>query len=152
MRFPPRVDPVRSEPELSGPSRRAVIIGSAAALGVVAIGGGAVLVRSARSSRSEAARALFSGVESSAETVGRVYVGDAGSDPVLDDPGAGPPGSVPEGTEEPLEWFTSAPTAELAEVSAAGCREDFVGQRTVNLRGWVLPVTAAQLCGLTEVD
>lgn len=129
-----------------------MIIGSAASLGALALGGGALLVGRIHSGRSAAARAVFSGAEASAETVGRIYIADSEPDPVLNDPDSVPPGAVPPGTADPLAWFMTAPTTEVTEVSASGCREDFAGQRTVNLRGWILPVTAAQLCGLTEVD
>ena len=134
---------------MSRVSRRGVIIGSAVAVGAAAIGGGVVALNRTASSRTSAARRLFAGSEQQAETPGDLFVEAVPDDPVVSDPDGVPPGAVPPETREPLEWFTEAPVAELASQSSTGCRSDFSEDRVVELHGWVLPLTAAQLCAIT---
>lgn len=103
-------------------------------------------------SRRDAAAAVFANHLEDARVLGAAYLSTRPDDPVAASDRRVPPGAVPSGTADQEEWFTDAVPARLAGQSASGCRDDFVAGRIVELDGWLLPLTAVQLCAIVSGD
>lgn len=102
----------------------------------------------AAAERGQAVAELFGDHLDDARALGAEFNAEVPDDPVVSSPDAVPPGAVPPGAGDPLEWFSEAGGAALAAQSAAGCRADFAHGDTVSMQGWILPLTALQLCGI----
>lgn len=103
-------------------------------------------------SRGDATADLFGNDLEDARILGAAFLSEDPDDPVISSSRAVPPGSVPPGTDDPGAWFAEAPPTVLADQSALGCRGDFAAGRTVDVHGWVLPLTALQLCGIAAEE
>lgn len=141
---------------MAGVSRRHVLLAGAGGLAAVGVGVAAVALSDERgspqTSRSDATADLFGSELDDARVLGAAYLSTDPDDPVISSSRAVPPGSVPPGTGDPGAWFAEASPTVLAEQSALGCNEDFVAGRTVELHGWLLPLTALQLCGIAAEE
>jgi hypothetical protein len=133
-----------------------VLLAGVGGLAAVGVGVAAVALSdergSPKASRSDATADLFGRELEDARVLGAAYLLTDPGDPVVSSSRAVPPGSVPPGTDDPGAWFAEVPPSVLAEQSALGCREDFVAERTIELQGWVLPLTALQLCGIAAEE